>query len=72
MHSALASAVGHGSPVLAFVLITVGGLVAFRTWLGVALVAAGLLIVPWHYLAVAAILGAGFAVLLFISSFSDA
>lgn len=69
MHSALASLVGHGSPALAFTLIVAGGLLAFRTWFGIVLAAVGVVIVPWHYLGIAAVIGAVFAVLLFASSF---
>lgn len=69
MHSALAGLVGHGSPALAFALIIAGGFVAFRSWAGIALAAIGVVIVPWHYLGYAALIGIVFAVLLFASSF---
>lgn len=53
---------------LALALITVGGLMCFRTWLGLVPAVAGAVIVPLHYALAFLIIAALIAVMIFVSA----
>lgn len=62
MHGALAGTIQHDPRlVLGMVLIAAGGVLISQTKLGIAMASVGLLIIPWHYLLVGAVVACVFA-----------